>query len=222
MEKENFCVPTRKNWPRIRKFDDLPETVLFSDIIVSKQVDRTMNFRFVAVFCITIVVYKQFLCSIISMYIFFDVKLTLDYDSDVIWLKKVMISTKKLSKMVENRYICRIWTFFWRLQTEFFKIFEKWRYFRFLRTFLRLKKVCTQLISKTNGGLSDVYHRHRHHPSETVNLAHNFEHDDVSLRWKWVHRRVRNVQIVSKRSILDYFIQLSELDEFLCWKWFTH
>ena len=32
------------------------------------------------------------------MYIFYDVSLTLDCDSDVIWLKKVMLATK----IVEN------------------------------------------------------------------------------------------------------------------------
>ena len=62
-----------------------------------------MDFRFLAAFCIVIVVYKQFLVYHSFNVPLCDVKLTLDYDSDVIWLKKVMLATKKLSKMVKKR-----------------------------------------------------------------------------------------------------------------------
>ena len=72
--------------------------MLFSDILVLKQVERTMDFRFLAAFCIIIVVYKQFLVYHSFNVPLCDVKLTLDYDSDIIWLKKVPIPTQNCRK----------------------------------------------------------------------------------------------------------------------------
>ena len=125
MEKENFGVPTRKNWPRTRKFDDLSETVLFSDIIVSKQVDRTMNFRFLAVFCTRIVVYKQFL-----VYHSFTVHLLWrKIDSRLrFWhylVEKSADSDPKLSKMVKNHCICHVLTFFLAITDQNYQYFRK-------------------------------------------------------------------------------------------------